>query len=1086
MKPKDETNYQANFQNPPNEARPRVWWHWMNGNITKDGIRKDFEWMNRVGIGGFQNFDANLFTPVVVEKPLVFMTPEWQDAFKYATNLADSIGLEMTIAGSPGWSVTGGPWVQPKDAMKKYVWTETRIKGSQIFNSVLKKPEETTGYFQNVKPVQGGFTEEAKEGSYYNDAMVVAYKLLANDQPLLALNPRVKSSGGSFDAAFLTDGDLNTTKLLPPTKVGDDMWIQYEFAEPQTFKSMSVVGANHTALETFNGGPENRRLLASNNGKDFTEVIRINGSIAPQNTVSFTATTGKSWRLAYKTLPAPGNPFGGLFGGGGNTKPEGVNVSEFVLHATDRIDQFEDKAGFTPWREDASTFLQSEGDAIAQANVVDLTDKMKADGTLSWDVPEGDWIVLRLGYSITGRQNHPASPAGTGLEVDKLDEDAVRKYINTYLDMYKDATGGLMGKKGLKYIVLDSYEAGPMTWTHDMPSEFLTRRGYSLITWIPVLTGRVIQSREASEKFLWDFRKTIGEMIAENHYDVIGEELHKRDMGRYTESHEGGRIYLADGMDVKRNAEIPMSAMWTPGSLAGGTDEEVRSEADIREAASVAHIYNKPFVAAESMTSVGKAFQEHPARLKRTADLEMASGLNRFVIHTSVHQPLDDKVPGFSLGPFGQYFGRQETWAEQSKAWIDYLSRSCYMLQQGKFVADVLIYYGENTNLTWRYREALPNIEGYEYDFVNSTALINTVKAENGKLITPGGGSYSVLMIDESGKKMTLPVLRKIKELVDGGITVTGTKPEHSPSMSDDPDEFQKLVEEIWGKPTVSDKPVTEVLESSGISKDVDISGYAAKILYVHRATPGMEIYWLDNRSDDVNEAEISFRVTGKVPMIWHPQTGETTPVSWKIKDGRTVVPLSFDSWEAYFVVFGENTRDESFELPKTTEQTLATVSGPWIVSFQPNRGAPESAVFDTLVSWTENADSSIKYFSGTATYKNSFALEADAGDNQVQLDLGAVNYIAEVTVNGQTLGILWKSPYKIDITKAIKKGQNELEVKVTNVWANRLIGDAQPGVDKKITFTTMPLVGPNQALLPSGLMGDVKVISLIKSSDIK
>ena len=410
---------------------------------------------------------------------------------------------------------------------------------------------------------------------------------------------------------------------------------------------------------------------------------------------------------------------------------------------------------------------------------------MQADGSLNWTVPEGNWIIIRFGYSLTGRQNHPASPEATGLEVDKLDKEAVRKYINTYLDMYKDATGGMMGSKGLQYMILDSYEAGHMTWTKTFPEEFKKRRGYDILNWLPVLTGRVVQSAESSEKFLWDFRKTIGELIAESHYDVIGEELHKRGMKRYTESHENKRIYLADGMDVKRNADIPMSAMWTPGSLAGGANEEPRSEADIRESASVANIYGKPFVAAESMTSIGNAFSFHPEKLKRTADLEMASGLNRFVIHTSVHQPLDDKKPGFSLGPFGQYFTRQETWAEQSKAWMDYLGRSCYMLQQGKNVADILYFYGENTNITSVCETKLPTIpEGFEFDFVNASALLNAIQAKDGKLVAQSGNMYRVLMLDESARFMTLPVLKKIKALVDAGVKVVGAKPERSPSLS--------------------------------------------------------------------------------------------------------------------------------------------------------------------------------------------------------------------------------------------------------------------------------------------------------------
>ncbi len=1075
-----QTPLQQDFQNPPNAARPRVWWHWMNGNVTKNGIQKDLEWMQRVGIGGFQNFDANLFTPLVVEKKLVFMTPEWKDAFKFATELADKKGLEMAIAGSPGWSVTGGPWVPAEDGMKKYVWTETRVTGGQAFNGKLPQPAATTGKFQNVElPKVTMLNEETGVlPTYYQDALTVAYRLPATDKFLPDFKPKLTSSGGTFSLKDLTDGDLNTATYLPPQAVGEDMWIQYEFETPQTFKAFTIVGANHTGLEDFNGGPLNRALKVSDDGVNFREIAAVSSSINPQNTVSFQPASAKYWRMTYKTLPPQVNPFAAMFGGGGEPpKPEGVHVGEFVLHNTDRIDQFEDKAGFIPWKEDNPTFSQPNAEAIPTEQVVDLTSKMKPDGSLDWNVPGGNWMILRLGYSLTGRQNHPASPEATGLEVDKLDKEAVRKYINAYLDMYKDATGGMMGSRGLQYMILDSYEAGHMTWTKTFPEEFAKRRGYDLKTWVPVLTGRVVKSRDSSEKFLWDFRKTIGELIAQSHYDVIGEELHKRGMKRYTESHEDKRIYLADGMDVKRNADIPMSAMWTPGSLAGGADEEVRSEADIRESASVAHIYGQNIAAAESMTSVQNAFTFMPEKLKRTADLEMASGLNRFVIHTSVHQPLDDKMPGFSLGPFGQYFGRQETWAAQARPWMDYLARSCHLLQQGKFVADALIYYGENTNLTWRFREKLPEISGYEYDFVNSSALVNVLKVENGKITTPGGGSYSVLVLDESARQMTLPVLKKLRDLVKAGAKITGTKPEKSPSLGDDPAEFQKIVSEIWSNPNASNKPAAEVLKSLGISEDVKISNAKAKILYVHRQTAEQDIYWLDNRSPAANDAEVSFRASGKVPELWHPQTGKTEKVSWHIRDGRTIIPLHFESWEAYFIVFKEKTSETSFTLPKTTETEIGKITGAWQVSFQEKRGAAASAVFPQLASWSENADPGIKYFSGTASYRNSFDASSMTKGSRILLDLGEVKNLAEVSVNGKNLGILWKTPFKIDITDAVKKGKNQVEIKVTNLWVNRLIGDAQPGVTEKITFTTMPFYRGNEPLLPSGLLGPVRVM---------
>lgn len=1078
-----QATLQTDFQNPPNAARPRVWWHWMNGNVSKEGIRKDLEWMQRSGLGGFQNFDANLFTPLVVPKKLVFMEPDWKDAFRFATETADKAGLEMAIAGSPGWSVTGGPWVPAEDGMKKYVWTETRVAGGQTFSGKLPQPPGTTGPTQNVAiGSEMSFSGPAKKlPEYYDDAFVVACRLPDADRTLAELEPKVTSSGGTFTLKDLTDGDLNTKFPLPPAAVGEDIWVQYEFSKPQTFRAFTVAGANTTMLAEFNGGPLNRFLKVSDDGVNFREVAALTGSTNPQNTLSIPPTTAKYFRFAVKTLESQPNPFALMFGAPAEApKPVGIDIAEFVLHTTDRIDQFEDKAGFRPWKEDLPTFKQADAIAIPTGDVLDLTHKMQADGTLEWAVPAGNWVIIRLGYSLTGRENHPASPEATGLEVDKLDADAVRRYINTYLDMYKDATGGLMGARGLTHMILDSYEAGHMNWTKNFPAEFQKRRGYDLRTWIPVLTGRVVKSTEAGEQFLWDFRKTIGELIVENHYEVIGEELHKRGMKRYTESHEDKRIYLADGMDVKRNADIPMSAMWTPGSLAGGADEEVRSEADIRESASVAHIYGKPFVAAESMTSIMNAFTWTPEKLKRTADLEMASGLNRFVIHTSVHQPLDDKMPGFSLGPFGQYFTRQETWAEQVRAWVDYLSRSCHLLQQGRFVADALVYYGENTNLTWRFREKLPEIAGYEYDFVNATALLNVLKVEKGKITTPGGGSYGVLVLDESARAMTLPVLKKLHELVKAGAKLTGVKPERSPSLADDPAEFQRVLAEIYAHPNASVRPAAEVLASQGIPEDVVIRNNKARILYVHRSTADTDIYWLNSRSAAANEAEISFRVAGKVPELWNPQTGKTEKLSFRIEGGRSILNLRFEPRDAFFVVFREKTTEKSMVLPPLVEREIGPVKGPWKVSFQENRGGPADLVtFERLSSWSDNPDARIKYFSGTARYRNTFKINPVKPGEHIWIDLGDVRDLAEVVVNGKSLGTLWKTPFRIEVTEALKNGENDLEIRVTNTWVNRLIGDAQPDVKQKITFTTMPFYQADSPLLPAGLQGPVRLLSI-------
>ena len=1080
------------FRNPPAAARPRVWWHWMNGNITKDGIQKDLEWMKRVGIGGFQNFDANLFTPQVVEKKLVYMTPEWKDAFRFTAELADKLGLEMAIAGSPGWSESGGPWVPARDGMKKYVWSETRVRGGQPFTGKLPQPSAVTGAFQNV-PFHDAlaFGQEAKKPTFYEDAAVVAFRLPKSDLAFADLNPKITASGGQFNLKDLTDGDVAKTSLSPPTAVGENAWIQFAFDQPQTFKALTIV-AGEPAMQFF-AAESNRKLQASDDGVTFRDVLQIPISNVPQNTVTFTPTTAKIFRIAFKTLQPQPNPIAALAGlQQGELKPKGTGIAEIVLHTTNRIHRLEEKSAFTPSGEIEKFVTPDTPDAIGVADVVDLTAKMKPDGTLAWNAPAGNWIVLRLGYSLTGRTNHPASPEATGLEVDKLDAQAVRAYFENYLDQYKDATGGLMGKRGLQYVVTDSFEAGGANWTKNLMAEFLRRRGYDMKAWLPVLTGRIVKSTEASEQFLWDFRKTLADLIAENHYDQLGDLLHQRGMGRYSESHESSRAFIGDGMEVKRKADIPMSAMWTPNAFTtpGATATEVANgyKMDVRESASVAHIYGQNLVAAESLTAIGNSFGYSPEKLKPTADMELACGLNRFVIHTSVHQPLNDKKPGFGLGPFGQWFTRHETWAEQAKAWTDYLARSSHLLQQGKFVGDIAYFYGEDNNITSLFGLKAPAIpDGYNYDFVNADALLNVLSVKNGKIVTPNGMSYEVLVLDENAKKMSLPVLRKIRDLVKGGATIGGVKPEKSPSLRDNPAEFAAIVKEVWGanrSNVLANQPLAQVLQARKIAPDFTSSKLQAdsEMLFVHRRLADGEIYWVNNRKDRVEEIAATFRVTGKEAELWHPETGKTEPASYRIADGRTTVPLRLHPHEAVFVIFRKPATTQTRTLPKQVENFLATLDGAWDVQFQPDRGAPAKVTFDKLSSWTESADAGVKYFSGTASYTRTVNAPSDwfKVGARLWLDLGEVKDLAEVVINGQSLSIVWQKPFRIDITDALKPGANTVAIKVTNLWVNRLIGDQQPNVTKKYTFTTMPFYQANSPLLPSGLLGPVQLGRLL------
>jgi hypothetical protein len=851
------------------------------------------------------------------------------------------------------------------------------------------------------------------------------------------------------------------------------------------------------AANMFGSAPSIAEVEASDDGQTFRKIVDIPNNGGQEHTIAFPATSSRFFRVAFTDRPAGAfgennfdveNPFGDFSG----MKPDpNFEISELVLHPGARVSRFEEKAGFANLigLDEFPTPDVSAADAIRKSDIIDLMSKMKSDGTLDWTPPAGNWVVLRFGFSLTGVTNHPASPEGTGLEVDKLSREDVKEYMNKYLDNYKEAVGDLMGKRGLRYVISDSWEAGTANWTDDLISEFKKRRCYDPRPWMPVLAGRVIESSRDSDRFLWDFREILGELLAENHYDQINDILHARGMGHYGESHEEGRAFIGDGMEVKRHNDVPMSAMWT--QKPGINNEQYGYNADIRESASVAHIYGQNLVAAESLTASSGAWAWSPATLKPTADKELAMGLNRFVIHTSVHQPLLDKRPGLALGPFGQWFNRNETWAEQAKPWVSYLARSSYLLQQGRFDADIAYFYGEDSNLTALFGKKGPEIPaGYNFDYINADALIHVLTFKDGQLATPSGMRYHVLALDPHSQSMSVPVLKKIRDLVQAGAVVVGPKPTGTPSLSDDPKEFQSIVDQLWssgggnsmGKGKVyGDKSLADVLNSNSVPADFDYTKPEAdtNLLFVHRKLADGDLYFVDNRNDRDEVLDASFRVTGKEAELWHPDTGKTESVSFQIANGRTTVPLHLEPWGTVFVVFRKAARNSSRTLPKKDETILTTIEGPWNVSFEANLGAPATVTLDKLTSWSESSDEGVKYFSGKGTYTRTLDVPSEwiTKASHVWIDLGDVKNLAEVSVNGKSLGIVWKAPYRVDATEALKVGKNTVEITVTDAWVNRIIGDRQPNVSKTYTFTSPKFYKADSKLVAAGLLGPVKVI---------
>ena len=542
-------------------------------------------------------------------------------------------------------------------------------------------------------------------------------------------------------------------------------------------------------------------------------------------------------------------------------------------------------------------------------------------------------------------------------------------------------------------------------------------------------------------------------------------------------------------MEVKKFNEVPMSAMWT--QTPGVNNEQFGYNADDRESASVAHIYGQNIAAAESMTAAAAPWAWSPATLKPTADQEFLNGINRFVIHESAHQPLVNKAPGMTLGPFGQWFNRNETWAEQAGPWVNYLARTSYMLQQGHFGADLIYFYGEDSNLTAIFDKSAPNVPaGYGFDYVNADALIHELSVSNGRITTKSGMNYRVLGLDPYSQHMSLPVLRAIHKLVEDGAIVAGPKPTDDPSQADNQQEFQTLTTQLFGDGTgvhtvgkgkvYAGQSLGDVFHALNVVPDFDYTKpeQDARLLFVHRKLTDGDLYFVDNRSDRDQTVDASFRVTGKEPELWRAETGTSEPASYKIADGRTTVPLHLEPWGTVFVVFRKSTKETNHTLPKLTESQVAKLEGPWNVSFQEGRGAPPTATLDTLASWSENSDAGVKYFSGTGTYTKTIQAPADWFKKGAKLwiDLGDVKNLAEVTVNGKNLGQVWHTPYRVDATTALKQGDNEVVIKVTNAWVNRLIGDQQPNATK-YTFADVTPYKANAHLLPSGLLGPVAVV---------
>ncbi len=1189
----------------------------MNGNITKEGITADLEAMQRVGIGGAQIVNAGLDVPA---GPVRFLSPQWLGMVQYAAREAERLGLTLGIGNCGGWSSSGGPWVTPEQAMQHLVTSEVRVTGPADFSGSLPQPPTRL--------------------DVYGDVGVLAYPAPKhNDFSLRSLSPTVTASIEDFEESILFDGSPETSVSFPLPRPGREPFVQFEFDQPLAARSVWI---------TLGPGGERSRgvIQSSNDGQTFRDLqtFRFPHDDGHHGIMSVSLGNNPSAARFYRVQ---------FTAGGARLDVAGISISS-ALCTGDVWAKSGMNAGYLTGMPAADESSLEPGLAIPPDRIIDLSSRMAADGQLSWTVPPGRWIIRRIGYTPTGVKNHPAPEGGEGLECDKLSAAAMDMHWEGFVQTVLDQLGPLAGKGGpLDSVLIDSYEVGGQNWTAAFRDDFRRLRGYDPLPWLVTITGQIVESPAATERFLWDLRRTIADVMAENYYGRFGELCRRRGLNAYIEPYCAPAEALLNGAA----ADVPVGEFWM----------DRNTSHYLKLASSIGHIYGRAVIGAESFTTAARDGRGRwlgtPYALKAVGDSAFCNGINQFIFHRYAMQPWPTRGPGMTMGPWGSHLERTVTWWEQGRAWMEYIARSQFLLRRGHCVQDAAAFCGEGAPVQMRgINPPLP--AGYDYDSINADVLLNHASVDSGRLVLDSSTGYRILAFAQPERTMTPQLLSRLRDFVAAGLTLVGPPPERSPSLESYPGCDQvvaALAAELWGDcngtsvtehrfgkgRVVWGQTMEQVLASLDLKPDFEFAAVGDRPLkYIHRRDGDADIYFVSSQHAQSAQADCTFRVSGKVPELWHPDSGkiEDAPV-WREENGRITVPLRFDPSGSVFVIFrraaegadhvvsaelsvsagaappppelvilsaryeaiddsslgrdvtarlaelvhngqlevrvgnsmlggdpalshrkrlrveytldgraAQKTvpeqavlsigsfapdrepalqlgRDASGRLqlcasaPGSAELLLASgkrvktevqnvpdpveISGPWSVTFPPNRGAPGRITLPKLMSWTDWPDNGVRWFSGTASYLKQVTLpkELFRPGVSLRLDLGQVKNIAEVTVNGRDLGVWWKPPFCADVTGALRPGDNRIEIKVTNLWPNRLIGDehlppdcewnpngslktvpqwvldGKPSPTGRFAFTTWRHWHANDKLLPSGLLGPVTIQPEVKKT---
>ncbi len=1059
------------FHTPPDGSKPWVFWWWLNGIVTREGITRDLEEMKRQGINGVLLFHAGGGGKLPAGPR--FLSEDWTKLFRFALEETARLGMEMSVNLCDGWD-SGGPWITPEEANKKLVYSEFQIDGPVEMDRALPAPQVIGDYYREVAVV--GF-REGKARPVQPAAVTVSSSVEGYCKEL------------NWHPLDMVDNDPNTFWRANPKlwgTPGKPQWVEWQYHDPLPATAIYLAPA-------AGSGPRACELQTYDANGAWRTMASFEMAQGRATRVEFPETRSDRFRLlihsAWVTDVRLAQAW--LLRNGDEVSPR-PGIQWWWFKSGNR--SFWDYPKQGPGALDEE-YPDDGASDVAAAEVIDLSGKLKPGGAMSWSVPAGRWTVLRFGYTLLGQETRASSTNHDGWEADMLDSRGMEKQFQAVAAPILDAAGDLAGRT-LKTLHVDSYELGAdvrgqqPTWSAAFRDEFRTRRGYDLLRFLPALARRIVDSREQTNRFLWDIRRTIGDLMAERFFGRFAELAHARGVGIDCETGYGTYPHPhIDGLQCAGKCDVTMGEFWH------GTD--IMSQFDsfcnvMRSVASAGHVYGRKVIQAESFTA-WTHFQEYPASLKPVGDEAFCNGLTRVVVHQYTHQPKIGPKPGIQYFA-GTHLDRNLTWWPQADAFLRYLGRCQHLLGAGRFHADLCYYYGEGaTNFVPGRPHVRPELPaGYDCDFVNAEILLNHCSVRQGRIVLDSGMEYRVLVLSEKAA-LAAASLEKLRHLMESGATVIGRRPvARQAGLGGSAPAVARLVNSLWGSETAAEgerkigtgrliwgEPLIDVLENLQIRPDFETrtAGANVPIRFIHRTLPEAEIYFLANQADRRQDLLCAFRVAGKQPELWDPVTGGTVEISgWRAEGSQTVIPLRFEEYQSWFVVFRRPAGPEGDGKNFRDLQPVAELQGPWNVHFDPAWGGPESVVFETLEDWTRRPEEGIRYYSGKATYTRTFDVPPAAVGKTVWLDLGRLNHVAEVRVNGENLGVVWCAPWRVRPGQPLKSHGNRLEIDIVNLWPNRLIGDSLPTATKRYTETNLKVYKPESPLVASGLYGPVRL----------